>query len=212
MHIKRFGIRLIRLEEEHIETVRKWRNAPQIRDFMEYREYISAEMQLQWFRSLVKLTDFYFVIEHHGKLVGLIHTSGINWKKKTGNAGLFIWDKELLGSHVPVLASLCMVDFFFSYCTLEKLFAKVMEANPVAIKYDANLGFKPAEPPNGKRFRHYSLTKADYFLATERLHEMAESVGDGVHEVAIESDLLEALKDANAIAAAHAEEFVTVIR
>ncbi len=212
MHIKRFGIRLVRLKEERIEMIRHWRNSPDISSFMEFRQHITVEMQRQWFLSLDTLRDFYFVIEHHSEPAGLIHTSGIDWKNKTGHSGLFVWKKELQGSHVPVLASLSMVDFFFRFCTLEKLYAKVMQGNPVAITYNSQLGFKAAEKPDSKKFLQYSLAKDDYFNTTVRLRQMAESIGDGSHEVVIENDLLDDLKEAKALASENKGVFVTVVR
>ncbi|HXH17975.1 MAG TPA: GNAT family N-acetyltransferase [Chitinophagales bacterium] len=212
MHIRRFGIRLTRLKEEHIEMVRNWRNSDEIRSFMEFQDYITPAMQQKWFHSLDRLRDFYFVIEHRNEPVGLIHTSGIDWKNKHGHSGLFVWKKDLLGSHVPVLASLAMVDFFFLFCTLEKLYAKVMQGNAVAVKYNAQLGFKPAEKPDGKPFLQYLLSKDDYFTTTAHLHEMAESVSDGVNEVVIENSLLREMKTANALSFESKAAFVTVVR
>lgn len=194
MHITRFGIRLERLKEEQIETVREWRNSWEIRSFMEFQELITAEMQRKWFDSLDPLRDFYFVIHACDEPVGLIHTSGIDWKLKTGHSGLFIWKKELQGSHIPVLASLAMVDFFFIFCTLEKLFAKVMSGNAVAVRYNTQLGFKPFEAPDHKLFLQYVLEKNDYFKSTLHLHRMAEAIGGKKQEVVIESGLLKSMK------------------
>ncbi len=199
MFIKRFGIRLVRLQEDKIDLVRLWRNAPHIRDFMEYREFISPEMQKKWFESLDPLRDFYFIIEHHENPVGLIHTSDIDWESGTGHSGLFIWEKTLLGSHIPVLASLSMVDFFFSFCRLEKIFAKVMQANKVAVKYNSSLGFVSTGNHIESDFRQYVLTKENYFKATSALHDRAELIGNGLQELSIESDLMELLRKHNAV-------------
>lgn len=212
MHIKRFGIKLTRLKEDQIELVRNWRNTQEIRNFMEFQEYITPEMQRNWFHSLDRLHDFYFVIELQHDPVGLIHTSAIDWGQKTGNAGLFIWKKAILGSHVPVLASLAMVDFFFSFCTLEKLYAKVMADNLAAIKYNAQLGFKLADEADHKMFLHYLLKKKDYFKSTSQLHAKAELVGGEKQEIVIESDLLDELKSSGAIGEGHSRALVTVVR
>lgn len=199
MRIIRYGITLSRLTEDRIETVRKWRNEPSIRNFMEFREYITPQMQLKWFRSLVPLNDFYFIIEYHNEPVGLIHTAHIDWEKKTGDAGLFIRKDELLGTHVPVLASLSMVDFFFSFCNLETITAKVMEENQVAIKYNMSLGFKPTEIVTGEHFRRYVLTRDDYFATTPRLHAMTKAMHDNKNVVEMNSVFFEKLQAINAV-------------
>lgn len=196
MRIQRFGITLVRLTEQHIEMVRQWRNAPRISEFMEFRETITPAMQQAWYHALDELRDFYFVIEYHSEPVGLIHTSHIDWKEKTGHSGLFIHKNELLGTHVPVLASLSMVDFFFSFCNLETLFAKVLDENAVAVKYNAALGFKPAEP-EGNRFRHYRLRKEDYFTATAHLRTLAKALDSCDNILEIERGLYNRLQSEN---------------
>ncbi|GIV33406.1 MAG: hypothetical protein KatS3mg031_0941 [Chitinophagales bacterium] len=198
MVIKRYGIRLIRLREADIETVRQWRNAPHIRNFMEYREYITPAMQQKWFRSLDAVRDFYFIIEYRDKPVGLIHTSGICWESGTGHSGLFIWEKHLQGSPVPVLASLSMVDFFFLSCRLHRLYAKIMKANKVAIKYNQRLGFRPIPDDSESNFQQYVLEKDHYLQASAPLHAMARAFGNEKPELHIENDLLLLLKQQDA--------------
>lgn len=52
MIISKYNIRYIRLQEEDIELVRKWRNHPSITKYMVYREEITPEMQKKWFASI----------------------------------------------------------------------------------------------------------------------------------------------------------------
>lgn len=211
MRICKYGISLVRLTHSRIEMVREWRNAPRIRNFMEYRETITPEMQEEWFARLNPESDFYFIIEYHQKPVGLIHTSGIDWTAQSGHSGLFIHRQELLGTHVPVLASLSMVDFFFHCCSLHTLHAKVMEENPVAIRYNAELGFKPSEPASGKRFRNYSLTKSDYISSTARLHILTKALHEEAHYVEIERDLYERLHSKHTFQARCIENVLRII-
>lgn len=199
MHIRKYGITLARLTQNRIELVRQWRNAPHIQSFMEYRKTITQAMQKKWFAGLNPVSDFYFVIEYQNEPVGLIHTSGIDWQEKSGHSGLFIYKQQLLGTPVPVLASLSMVDFFFHCCTLNALHAKVMDENPVAIKYNAQLGFKPSEPTAGNGFRNYSLTASDYSIATKRLHLLTKSLHNEPWWIELERPLFEKLNSSDAL-------------
>ncbi len=180
MILSRYGVKLIKLTQEHIELLRTWRNADKISRFMEFREHITPEMQQRWFESLSDERDFYFMIEYHGVLVGMIHTSGIDWKAGKGDAGLFIYDDKYLSTYTPVLASLCMVDLFFGVLNLKQLYAKVMVNNPVAASYNRNLGFKPLPAKEGSTFQMFELNKDDYFKATENLRSKAIAV-EGNH-------------------------------
>lgn len=177
MIIEKFGIRLLRLQEEHIELLRTWRNAEKIRRFMEFRDQITPEMQLRWFQSLDPVKDMYFMIEYQGQLVGMIHTSNINWQAGTGDAGLFIYNDELQSTHLPVLASLSMVDVMFGMFRLERLYAKVMEGNAVAERYNRNLGFEKMATPAASGFQLYELRNSKYWETTELLHLTAKKIG-----------------------------------
>ena len=78
MKFRKYGITLTRLREDDIELVRKWRNSPGIQQYMEYREFITEEMQKKWFESINNLQNFYFIIEYENKKIGLINTSNID--------------------------------------------------------------------------------------------------------------------------------------
>ena len=45
MIISRYGINLVRVQKEHIEMIRVWRNDPKIRDHMFFKSEITSEMQ-----------------------------------------------------------------------------------------------------------------------------------------------------------------------
>lgn len=199
MIISRFGVELVRITEKHIELVRQKRNTPSIRDFMEYREYITEDMQQKWFHSLSFTDDFYFVIKSNKEQVGLIHTSSIDWDKKEGHSGLFVWNEKLLGTHIPVLASLNMVDFFFCFTHLDRIYAKVMASNEVAVRYNEKLGFKLLPGQEGKAFQQYVLEKSDYRECAQYLHDLAKELGNENFSVQIESDLLERMKEIGAM-------------
>ncbi len=180
MIVSRYGVRLVRLRLEHIELLRTWRNAEKISRFMEYREHITPEMQQKWFEGLKPDSDFYFMIEYRGNLVGMIHASGIDWQDGRGDAGLFIFEDRYLSTYTPVLASLCMVDLFFGVLRLERLYAKVMRNNPVAAAYNARLGFKLLPGQEEQEYQMFELSKADYYKATEVLRNKAIAVeGNG---------------------------------
>ncbi len=180
MILSRYGVKLIKLEQEHIELLRTWRNADKISRFMEFREHITPEMQQRWFDGLSPERDFYFMIEYRGSLVGMIHTSDIDWNKGNGDAGLFIYEDRYISTYTPVLASLCMVDMFFGVLKLERLYAKVMMNNPVAESYNRKLGFKPLTAIKESDFHMYELKRDDYFTATENLRNKAIAI-EGNH-------------------------------
>ena len=176
MIIRNFGITLSQLTIEDIELVRYWRNSKEISSVMEYQKFITEDEQKKWFYSLKPLADFYFLINYKGVKVGLIHTSHLNWKDKTADAGLFVWDKNFLGTHIPVLASLTMLDCFFENFGVEKYFAKVGCKNSVAIRYNRMLGFQLHKKSDDNNFDFYVLERHIYYKASEKLKKFAATI------------------------------------
>lgn len=145
MIISRYDIRLLRIKPEHLELIRYWRNSEKIKRVMEYQGHITETMQWKWYKSLDIYHDFYFVIEHHDDLLGLIHISQIDWKLNTAQSGLFIWDDHFLGTPVPLMASVNLLDTFVLFFQLQHIEAKVKHNNINALSYNKFLGFSEME-------------------------------------------------------------------
>jgi RimJ/RimL family protein N-acetyltransferase len=190
MIIRNFGIILSQLTLEDIELVRYWRNSKEISSVMEYQKFITEEEQKKWFSVLNPHSDFYFLINYKGVKIGLIHTSHINWKEKTADAGLFVWDKNYLGTHIPVLASLAMLECFFENFGLQKYFAKVRRENSVAVRYNLALGFRLCEKSNDSKFDFYVLEKENYLKTSEKLKRFASTVSSEKAQMEIAPELL----------------------
>jgi UDP-4-amino-4,6-dideoxy-N-acetyl-beta-L-altrosamine N-acetyltransferase len=173
MDIERYGIKLARLRQEHLEMVRGWRNQPEIVANMEYKEEITAEMQREWFKTIDNAHHHYFVVSKEGRAGGLIHIGHIDWNTRKGDTGLFIAEADFLNTPIPVLASLAMLDVFFLGLGLQQLTAKVLATNLRAVQYNAALGFRPIGPAANPLFERFFLTPEHYMLAAEPLRRAA---------------------------------------
>ncbi len=136
-----FGIQLQRISQDDIEMLRIWRNDSKIVSHMFFTEYITPEMQMQWFHSL-KVCDFYFLIMYKNQAIGLINLSQENLEEKSAYAGLFIYEEKYLGSPIPILASVLLLKFAFEERNLQVVKAKVQNQNLHAISYNQELGFQ----------------------------------------------------------------------
>lgn len=162
MKISKYGVSLERLTENKIELVRQWRNHEKIRAVMDFKDYISPEMQKLWFEKINNHHHFYFIISYNNKDIGLIHTADINYVKKTAWSGLFIAEEEYINSTVPIAASLAMLDFFMDNKIIEKVYAKVMNNNKKALLYNLQLGFDIEDEESSEKFTIISLTSKNY--------------------------------------------------
>ena len=116
MKLIKYGLTLKRLTKEDIELLRNWRNSESVNRFMEYREYITPEMQEKWFESINNPNNFYYIIIYNDEKIGLINDKGFDrFGKATSEAGLFIAVDKYKNTFVPVLASLILLEVSFFY-------------------------------------------------------------------------------------------------
>ena len=168
--ITKYGVTLRPLTHDKIEMVRQWRNDPKIQQYMEYREEITPEMQEKWFAKINESDNqFYFIIEVDGKDVGLINIKDIDYDKKEGEPGIFIWDDDYLESDVSYRSMFSMMDFVFNTLNLNKMVIHVLNDNPRAIKYNKSYGYKLSEGQESVYNQEYTLVKETYFKKRNRI-------------------------------------------
>jgi RimJ/RimL family protein N-acetyltransferase len=191
MIITRYGINLVRVQKEHIEMIRLWRNDPKIRDHMFFKSEITAEMQLSWFNSIHNDLNFYFLVCPADQPIGLISLSSIDYEHNKAFAGLFIYDDNYLGTDVPVRSSLCLLDAFFAHTTIDTLYAKVRDTNIVADQYNTALGFERIKKIELGQGYEYGLDREQYFKKTHTLRQVAMKIYGPKTKITFGSDLLE---------------------
>lgn len=161
--IEKYDIRLERLTIDKIEMIRQWRNDPKISQYMEFRQEITSEMQLKWFRSIDNENNLYYIIVYNGLEIGLINIKDIDLQKKSGESGVFIYENKFLNSDISYRAHLCLFDYYFQQLGFEELHAHILESNHRAQRFCEYLGYKQVAPLT------YSLLKDDYFENKNRL-------------------------------------------
>ena len=183
MKLSKYGITLDRLKKEDIELVRKWRNSPQINQFMEYREYITPGMQEEWFRSVDNFDNFYFIIEFDGEKIGLINSSNIDWSDISSAGGIFLWDEKYYETMVPVWASLCLLESTFFVLGAGRSVIKTLNDNERAKKLNTHLGYVLQEGQEKVYNQVYVLTPESFRQHAGKLIKAAAMLaGPGADE------------------------------
>ncbi|MDD3878188.1 MAG: GNAT family N-acetyltransferase [Bacteroidales bacterium] len=141
MVLKQYGIIYKRVKSENLEMLRQWRNHPDIVRFMIKRDYITEEMQEAWFKSINNNKNYYFIISLEGFDIGLIHCKDIDFDNKTGETGIFIFDKAYTKTKVFLYASMSIINFAFYHLRLDKLYINVVKENLHFLKIINNLNF-----------------------------------------------------------------------
>lgn len=161
MIISKGNIVFRRLIHDDIELVRKWRNSSQVSQFMEYRDYITPEMQEKWFQSVNNSNNLYFIIEYKSEKIGLINGKDIDWDKKTMEVGVFIAIEKYLNTEIPLLAVLVFGEL--GVVTFElTAYAHILKTNDRAIRYNKFIGFELCDGQEGAENQLYLMTKKSY--------------------------------------------------
>ncbi|QGQ98479.1 GNAT family N-acetyltransferase [Paenibacillus psychroresistens] len=172
MIIEENGIRLLRLTEEHIELVRNWRNDPKISQFMEFRDFITEEMQKKWFLSIDNKENYYFLIEYKHQLIGLTEIKKINFTDHSAEAGIFIYSEEYLNSMIPFQVTLSLLDFAFNYLNIVFINSYILKSNKRAIRFNKALGFVMLDAQEAIEKQHYRLFKDNFLLCTRKIRSV----------------------------------------
>jgi len=170
MIIQKGDIRFIRLREEDIDIVRKWRNSQEITQFMEFRDFISEEMQQEWFESVDTIYNLYFIIEYKGEKVGLINGKNVNWEEMSMEAGVFYWKKELYNSEVPIIATLIFGDLGVISSGLTT-YAHILRDNSRAVRFNKMIGFELCDDQENVENQLYKMSKESYLAHSARLRK-----------------------------------------
>lgn len=144
MILRKFDVELHSLDQKDLELVRTWRNDNYVRQRMLFQEEISEQDQLKWFRSLDK-SMIYLVIVHADTKIGLINVRKIDWKGRTGEAGIIIGLEKYRNSIIPMLAVYTLMDVFFEQFEFIELNACVRKNNEQALEFNINLGYRISE-------------------------------------------------------------------
>ncbi|MEO8759988.1 MAG: GNAT family N-acetyltransferase, partial [Bacteroidia bacterium] len=194
MIAEQYGVRYLRVTKCDLELIRYWRNQPFIRDTMQFKEYITAEMQAAWFEKINNKYNYYFIVEIDNKKIGLINCKDTEPNTKVAEGGIFIWDKTYWGTPIPVFASLTMLQCIFEiFKSGDASIVTVSKENKRALTFNKILGYTLLDNNKDNEFFKLRLTKEDYFKKTVKLKKAAELYCNGKKElkiIATESDLL----------------------
>jgi RimJ/RimL family protein N-acetyltransferase len=159
MKICKYGITLNRLRKEDLEFVREKRNAKEALTSEETPNEITTEMQLEWFESVDNFENFYYLIEYKGAKIGMLNNKKVDWKARTSESSLFLWDETLVDTIVPSLAALCLIEIGFYYLNWNVCYIRVHSDNPKAIKNAESLGYELTEGKEAIENHLYYLTR-----------------------------------------------------
>lgn len=136
-------IELRDVREDDRETLRKWRNLPEVSAYMYTDHVITAEEHNQWFaQAMADSTRRYWVIVCDGEDVGLANIIDIDKKNSRCSWAFYIASPTVRGRGIGTFVEYSVVRYVFEELSLNKLCCEVLASNEAVVKMHERFGFK----------------------------------------------------------------------
>lgn len=168
MVLSNYGVTLRRLTHDKIEMLRQWRNDPEIRQNMVYRETITPEMQERWFANLDLSRNFYFIVEYKGIEIGMVNIKNMDHVKKDGENGIIIYNEKFRGTDIPYRAFLVMYDWFFEELGYNNTYSHILITNPASKRLGEFMGYDKDVENSVGEVEMWNLTRESYLHNANR--------------------------------------------
>ena len=130
------------IERRDIETLRRWRNDPDIGRFFADTVPITEPEQEAWFeRTAASLRAYYLIVEKDGQFVGVANVKDINWIHRTGSYGIYCIP-GVSNDMLPVEAAILFLDWCFDCLNLRKIYGDILDTNTRSRRFHTGLGFQ----------------------------------------------------------------------
>ena len=179
MKIQVNGLIVERLKERDIELVRQWRNSDNVRKNMIYQKIITPEEQVEWFHSINNFNNFYFIVEYKGRKVGLVNIKDIDWDARSGEAGVFMMERDLSAALIPMAGALSMSELVVDVFGFKRLYAKVRKDNKTMQKLNGMFGYKKMEDEanKDKEYDMFYITPDTYNKYSRKWIKLIHAMG-----------------------------------
>lgn len=169
----------IKIREEHLELILKWRTSEQVTRFMYTDIEYNLEKQFQWYETIKKQENsFYWLISYKGHLIGLLSINDIDWVHKHSTFGFYIGEPKfnIIGGRIhPYL-----YNYVFFELGLNKVYAEVLEGNTGMEKMHMHYGHRFVGTYKQHIFKYnkyhdvnvYELLKEDWLQSKKQFHHL----------------------------------------
>lgn len=136
-------IKLIKLEAQHLELVRSWRNSEEVSKYMYTSNPISEQDQINWFEKTKNDdTSIYWIIEYENKKLGLASLTSISKLYDSCTWAFYLGDSSIRGAGIGSKVEYNVIQYVFETLKLNKLNCTVFPTNDNVIKMHEGFGFR----------------------------------------------------------------------
>jgi RimJ/RimL family protein N-acetyltransferase len=178
----KYGVSFLDLQPSDLELLRRWRNHPDIQQFMVFRDAITPEMQLRWYLSIDGDREAYSIVLFRGRRVGLTQLRNIDPVAGSAEGGLIIFRGEDQNGLLTYRAALAGMDWDFLERGLSSLWVTVLKTNSRARRLVRSLGYVLHDPDPAGDILRGVVTAAAYFRAAAPWREVIRAETEAERE------------------------------
>ncbi|MEH2106288.1 UDP-4-amino-4,6-dideoxy-N-acetyl-beta-L-altrosamine N-acetyltransferase [Nostoc sp.] len=128
--------------QEDKETIRQWRNLPEVAQYMYSDHYITPEEHENWFQqSFHDTTRKHFIITYAKKDVGTVDFYNIDYKNKYCYWAFYLASTDIRGKGIGGFVEELALKYVFEKLQLNKLCCEVFQFNQSVIDLHKSFGF-----------------------------------------------------------------------
>lgn len=164
-------ISLVRLAEGHLETVRHWRNDPDVNRYLFTRDVISSARQRAWFEQVSSDPDqHHFVTCFRDAPIGACYLR-VHPERRCAESSYYLAPGRYRHTAIAFLPALLLHDAGLHQLGLTAIEANVMRDNQAAIRFNHRLGYVECDTRDA--ICHMQLTRPEHRKAYASLHQLA---------------------------------------
>jgi RimJ/RimL family protein N-acetyltransferase len=161
----KYGVTFKDVGPTDLELLRTWRNHPEIRRFMVFRDEITPEMQQRWYASIDPERESYSILFVAGEAIGLTQLRHIDARSRSAEGGIIMFRAEHQNGVLPYRAAIAGMDWNFLQRKLERLDVTVLKSNQRARRFVRSLGYVLEDPDPAGDVLKGSVTSERFFRA-----------------------------------------------
>jgi diamine N-acetyltransferase len=141
-------IRLRAVEREDLPRFVAWLNDAEVRQGLNLYQPMSLAFEEGWYENMLKrpVEEQSLVIEIETPggwtAIGTLSLMAVNWKDRSAEVGIFIGEKQYWSQGYGRMAMELLLDHAFQMINLHRIFLRVFETNPRAIRSYEKVGFQ----------------------------------------------------------------------
>lgn len=175
---KAYGITLEKIQREHLELIRVWRNHPDVRKYMFHQAFIERQQHSQWFEQHYQKNQLHLVGYFRSQPIACCNLKA---PKETSLAlhkqplsGFYMAPDAFRQSMLAFLPALAFHSFAFERLECTSLEAEVLIDNQAAIRFNQALGYTLEETTQDARSVHMQLLPDAHRQACWRFRRFAK--------------------------------------